>query len=233
MLILCFLLFNDAYSQTIDFSSYNKISNVDFKAFVDLFSDGDLPVSTNSILADFDIRSLPKPALNQSEIEKYLRKKDGGLIAGPIVTEKMEDDLPDHVVEGEFYPLLKLPTSGDFVLLALAQIDPAFEGYDRILVFSFDLEGRFLYLSNYLYTAGDLNTNNSIDKDLRSHRRYVIYLDKDENMIFPPTKGKFAAIEGHQVHQINTNGRSTKVSFEEDSGEFEFDRKYYKFNRLE
>jgi glucose dehydrogenase len=101
-----------------------------------------------------------------------------------------------------------------------------------MLVFTlrFDLEGNFLYFSNYAYEHGSEYVNGYIDATLKSHHIYVIYRVNGE-LIFPPTETPFTAKEVHMTYQINSDGRSTEVSMSDVTDEFQFSYEECRFKR--
>jgi hypothetical protein len=107
------------------------------------------------------------------QVDKYLTD-EGKLIPGPVYTEVPDEGESDYPVNGKFYLLYKLPTNGNYVLLVFAQVAPAFECNNQIIALSYDLEGNFLYVSNYIYRGGTENINNYLDQNLLSHRTYVV-----------------------------------------------------------
>ena len=111
-----------------NFDAYDNINDPDVIDFVSLFENKALPISTNSVLSDFNLRNMTKAPLSDAMIDRFLRKDDGTLITGALYKETFEDSLPEDFVEGKLYPLYKLPTNGNYLLLVYAQVDPDFEG---------------------------------------------------------------------------------------------------------
>lgn len=232
-IIIILLLLNAAWlqAQTIDFSSYDRVTDPQFRSFLSLFSKKELPISADQMVA-LNIWGLTRNPLSQALIDKYLMD-EGELITGPLYIEKPADDQPDQPREGTFYPLYKLPTNGNYVLLAFAQVaDPAdIECSGLVVVLSYDLNGTFLYLSNYTYDPGSEKTNAYIDETLKSHLIYV-YNEVDGELVFPPTDKVFTSVEGHLVYQINPNGKSTRLSFEKTTAQFKFSPEECRFKRV-
>ena len=225
------MVFGSLNGQVASFDSYNKITNSEFADFLNLFEKRSLPISTDDVLTEVDLRNLKGTSLDQEQITRYL-VDEGELIPPSLYTSKTDPNLAENEVYGEFIPMFKLPTNGDYVLLVVAQIDIAFLGYDMVFVLSYDLEGNFLYFTNYLYEAGTENINNSVDENLKSHQTYVIN-DVNGELIFPPLEGVFEALEAHSVEQINSDGRSAKILFETTSGQFEWVSSEFRFKRVQ
>lgn len=220
-----------SYAQSINFNSYANVSNAEFRTFLGFFEQKNLPVSTDIVLSEVSFAKLKtKPGLTQHQIDKYLTD-NGKLIPGPIYTEVPDESEPVNPVVGEFYPLYKLPTSGNYALLVFAQVGPAFECNNQVIVLSYDLEGNFLYVSNHLYRGGTENLNNYIDVNLQSHRTYVVN-EVNGKLETPPMTGTFPAKEAHMIYQINPDGRSTRVSFETVQGQFQFSGEECRFKRV-
>jgi hypothetical protein len=72
LLIILLLSSSWLHAQTINFSSYNRVTNNDFKKFLSFFSEKNLPISSDQILSTIDIWHLNKGALSQNLIDKYL-----------------------------------------------------------------------------------------------------------------------------------------------------------------
>lgn len=71
------------YSQTVNFDSYNNVTDGNFKSFLTLFKKNDLPVSTNSIITSVNLRAIKSPALSEALVNRYL-KENGELIMGAL-----------------------------------------------------------------------------------------------------------------------------------------------------
>jgi hypothetical protein len=147
--------------------------------------------------------------------------------------DKPDDDVPEKEIVGTYYPLYKLPTNGDYVLLVFAQVEDPSERECTGMVFtlSYDLAGNFTYFANYTYRAGGDNINSIIDVNLRSDCTYVLY-EADGEFTTPPFKGIFNGTEAHQVEQINTDGRCTEISFEKTPGQFKYSLEECRFKRV-
>jgi hypothetical protein len=220
---------NSAISQAVNFDSYNKITDSRFKEFVNLFTKRNLPISTDALFNGVNLRNLKTPEISNESINKYLAV-NGELINGPLYIDKPDDDAPEVPVNGKFYPLYKLPTNGDYVLLVFAQIDPWFDGHDMVFALTFDLQGKYINYANSLYTANSEYMNNYIDYDLSSHYTYVLYAVNNE-FTFPPIDRVFSGMEAHSVLQIGNDGKLTKTSFTKVNGQFQFSMDEYRFKR--
>lgn len=236
-LTFCFLFLIDTCgsAQAINFDSYEKITDGDFKKFVHRFDKASLPFTTSILLKNNDIWALTKEPLQQHEVNKFLVKKaTKELITGPLYIEAQEDNLPDKVIMGEFVPMYKLPTNGNYVLLVVAQVDTSTnrDCLGRVVTISFDLRGNYLYLANYTYRPGTENVDAGIDAELRSYIKYVVN-SVDGKMQFPSTEKAFEAELGHLVHQVNSNGKATKISFSKTKAKFEFSPRECRFKEIE
>jgi hypothetical protein len=170
---------------SIDFSSYSRVTNTSFKQFLTQFSQKNLPISTDQVLYELNLDDLlKKQSLSKSAVDTYLRKSDGSLICGPLYTEIPDEGEAKRSVEGNLYPLYKLPTSGDYVLLAYAHISPVRPCSRMVFVLSYDLNGNYIYFANYTYEGGTENINNFIDRQLRSHLTYVVN-EVNGELVFP------------------------------------------------
>lgn len=227
-ILLCFSV---SAQNPIDYSSYSRIVNSDFKKFVTLFRPHDFPISADWLLANVKLRGLVETtALGSTQINKYLMD-EGELVTGPLYTEIPDEGAEEVPVIGNFYPLFKLPTNGNYVLLVFAQIAPFRDCNDMVFVLSYDLNGKFIYFSNYTYQGGTENINNSIDSQLRSHVTYVVNKVGGE-LVFPSLSETFNAEEAHMIYQINQDGKSTRASFEKTSGQFRYNEAECRFKRI-
>jgi len=215
----------------INFSSYGRVTNSDFKKFLNLFREKELPISTDWIMANVKLRDLLKSKpLSSAQVNSYL--KDGGeLITGALYAEKPDTGEPPVEYVGEFYPLFKLPTNGNYVLLVFAQIAPARECNDMVFVLSYDLTGKYIYFASYTYKGSTENINNSIDAELKSHETYVVN-EVNGQMVFPTVNGPFSALEAHSVYQIGNSGTAASVSFDEAPGQFQYNHAECRFKRI-
>lgn len=215
----------------VGFDHYTEIKNTDFLQFVNLFEKKSLPISTDDMIS-IDIWHLDKTPLSQDLIDRYLF--DGGeLITGPLYSYEPDEGIPAKDVIGVFYPLYKLPTNGDYVLLTIAQVDhdPVSECQGLVVTLSYDLNGNFLYLINYTYRPGTDNINAYIDQNLKSHVVYV-YHEVNGEPVFPPMDSVFSAQEARKVDQIGSNGKSSEILFEMTPGQFKFDHNECRFKRV-
>lgn len=103
----------------------------------------------------------------------------------PCTITKPDDNIPEIPIVGKFYPLFKLPTNGNYVILVFAQVDPDFDGNDKVFALIYDLNGNYLNFANELYSASSEYINNYIDISLGSHYTYVLYYENGE-VVFPP-----------------------------------------------
>ena len=152
-----------ATTQQISYESYDRISNPDFQAFVDLFDRHPLPISTSDL---FDSKILDpenrKPNLQDDLVDSFL-KKDGEHIPTPAFINENESGSQDTIY-GNFYPLYYLPTNGDYVLLAILRDHPSGDTNKDVWVYAYDLSGNFIYTAAWLvsdgapYLSGELNT---------------------------------------------------------------------------
>lgn len=225
--IIVFLLIGKvAVAQEINFDSYDRIADNEFQSFVDLFEIKNLPLSTDDVFTQIDIRNLGKKSLNHEFL-----MDNGELITGALYNEKTDEGNSNHLIFGEFYPLYRLPTNGDYVLLVVAQIDPYITGYDKVFVLSFDLKGNFVYYASYLYQAGTEDINNYIDENLQVHDVYVVN-EVNGEMVFPSLENEFTAKEAHLIYQINSDGKATRVSFDTNDANFKWSWDELRFKKL-
>lgn len=231
--IILFTLSNCAQGQEINFNSYKKITDTRFLSFLSKFDEKKLPISTDLILSEINFRGLKKTPLNKIEVDEFLTDKKKELITGPLYKEIQEAGLPIKVVTGEFIPLYKLPTNGDYVLLVFAQVELETnkDCVGLIFTLSYDLHGEYIYFSNYTYRPGTETINSVIDDSLKSHLFYVIN-EINGKIVAPPLQGTFKAMEGHLIYQINPNGKSSRVSFDKVNGEFSFSRDECRFKKM-
>jgi len=231
LLGLVFFLSGYLSQAQVNFNAYDKISDSNFVAFISLFDEKELPISTDQIVDEQDnILLMAKESLSKQVINQYLTD-DQELIPGPLYYQQQDDGLPDVPIQGNFYPLYKLPTNGDYVLLVFMQIDEKAECMGRIFTLSYSLLGEFLYFSNYTYEEGDVNTNSKIDENLKSHHKYILYKNDDE-FVAPPKGEVFMAEEAYEIEQINQDGTSSMLSFEKTSGQFEYSFDECRFRKI-
>jgi len=215
----------------LNFSSYARVTNSDFMKFLTRFREKDLPISTDWMLANVKLRGLLKSTpLTDAQINTYL-KDEGELITGPLYAENQDTGLPANDVVGQFYPLFKLPTNGDYVMLAFAQIAPSRECNDMVFILCYDLTGKYIYFASYLYRGSTENINNSIDQQLRSHETYVVNAVNGV-MEFPTVNGPFSALEAHSIYQINNSGTAAKISFDTTPAQFQYNHSECRFKRI-
>lgn len=221
-----------AHAQTINFNSYAAVTNPGFKDFLSLFDQKTLPISGDDIIATMDIWHLNKAPLTEQQITTYLTDQSG-LIPGALYIEEPADNLPGVPVNGKIYPLYKLPTNGNYVLLVFAQVSDKGEMDCSGLVFtlSYDLQGNFLYFTNYTYEPGREYVNGYIDSNLQSHHIYVVYRVNGE-LVFPPTNSVFSAKQVHMTYQINSNGLSTEISMTDLTGQFQYSPNECRFKKI-
>ena len=228
--IIVFFVCNLVNAQSINFNSYANITNEDFKSLVSQFAQRTLPLSTENIIAEVNIWKINRRPLSSANVERYL--KDGGeLITGPLYSQQQDGGLPDVDIVGDFYPLYKLPTNGNYVLLTFVQVDAKSECSGLVFTLSFDLDGKFLYLSNYNYRPGTVNITSTIDATLKSHLYYVVKTVNGAS-VDPPRTQNFSAEEAHLTYQINSDGRSTKISFVKANYQFMYDNNECRFKRV-
>ncbi|MEM9680812.1 MAG: hypothetical protein AAF901_10860, partial [Bacteroidota bacterium] len=160
-----------AYSQ-VDFSAYGRITDTDFQAYVKLFPEQSLPVSFESLLSSgFFEPSLPKIS---DTFEDAYQKVDGDYIAPKLYTYVEETgDLID--MYESFYPVYKLPTNGDYVLLVIAQWGGISENYYRAMVLTYDLSGNFIKAvgAGYLIDGSAPYVSTSINANLEFSHTHI------------------------------------------------------------
>jgi hypothetical protein len=223
---------NCLLAQSINFNSYSSVTNQNFKRFLSLFEQRNLPLLTDLFISDVNIWDIKRTKLTPDQINSYL-KYENKLIPGPLYYDQPADDLPSVPVNGVFYPLFKLPTNGNYVLLVFAQVDKVGISECRGMVFtlSYDLNGNFLYFSNYTYEPGSESLGGWIDTDLRSHHKYIVKREGEE-LVTPSYDETFSALEVHMTYQINANGLSTELSQEEVATQFKYNREECRFKRV-
>ncbi len=216
-------------AQSINFDSYKKVTDTDFKHFISLFTTKQLPLLCDEIVKT-DIWHLKQQAVPHEFVNKYLM--DGSEpVTGALYNNVPADGLPEKPVYGVFYPLYKLPTNGNYVLLVLAQVDDEAECAGLVVVLSFNLQGQLIYHSNYTYRAGSEYYNGYIDSNLVSHHEYIIHIVNDE-LVFPPKNNVFTASGIHMSYQINPDGRSTELSMVETEAQFKFSHSECRFKKM-
>ncbi len=98
-----------AYSQPVNFSAYNNISDPNFRSFVELFPSGQLPITSEDIfgsdLVQLSIADIP------DLMENNFLKIDGNYIMPKLYTLQTESGESTDGY-GYFQPVLKLPTNG-------------------------------------------------------------------------------------------------------------------------
>jgi hypothetical protein len=232
--LIVLVISNCAHCQEINFNSYSSVTDTSFSSFLSKFDKKELPISTDLILSEINLRKLRKEPLSQAEVDRFLRKENKELITGPLYKEVQEEGLPVRIVTGDFIPLFKLPSNGDYVLLVFAQaeMDTNKDCVGLIFTLSYSINGKYIYFSNYTYRPGTENINALIDVNLQSHLFYVIN-EVNGKIQFPPLDRDFEAKEGHLIYQINSNGRSTQVSFEKSHGKFKFSKEECRFMKID
>jgi hypothetical protein len=217
-------------AQSVNFDSYKKVTDTDFRRFISLFTTKQLPLLCDEIVKT-DIWHLKQQAVPHEFVDKYLM--DGSEpVTGTLYENVPADGLPGKPVYGVFYPLYKLPTNGDYVLLVLAQVDDEAECAGLVVVLSFNLQGQLIYHSNYTYLPGSEYYNGYIDANLVSHHEYIIYRVNDE-LVFPPTNTVFTALGVDMSYQINPDGRSTKLGKVETEAQFKYSHSECRFKKID
>lgn len=224
---------NITFAQDINFNRYASITDANFKRFVALFEQRSLPLKADEIITQMNIWDLKKPALSAASVNSYLRKENGNVIPGALYYNEPADGLPAKPVEGVFYPLYKLPTNGNYVLLVFAQVDEnkTSECAGKVFTLSYDLQGNYIYFSNYTYEPRSEYTGGLIDENLRSHHYYFIHKVNGE-VVFPSREAAFSATEVHMSYQINEDGRSTWMSKEEGTAQFRYFSNECRFKKV-
>ncbi len=169
------LLTSLIYGQKIDFSAYSEISNQNFKSFINTFSAIELPLSTK----DFIELSLSDKNYLDKHYEDSFLKESGKYVMPSLNTRKNENGFRTEVY-GDFVPLYKLPTSGDYVLLVIHQFDVAYETSYKTWVLTFDLHGNFINKigSGFIFSGADNYVNCSINRELEFTDTYLLDIGK-------------------------------------------------------
>lgn len=170
-ILLLLTLSGCAFSQT-DFSAYDNITDPDFQAFVDLFPEGQLPVSSESIRGS----DLTKPSIPNipDEMEENYLKSNNEYFVPKLYTLEIETGLKMDKY-GIFQPVFKLPTNGSYVLLVVYQWDARSEWMYRALVLTYDLDGNFIKMvgPGFLIDGAASYVSCSINEQLEFIHTYV------------------------------------------------------------
>jgi len=221
---------SNLYAQNISFQSYKKVKDPDFKTFISLFEEKQLPLLCDDIVESVNIWKLPQASISKTFVNKYLVEA-GEYLTGPLYTAFPADGLPGKKVYGVLYPLYRLPTNGDYVILVVAQADDEKECEAMVVALSFDLKGKLIYFSNYTYQPGTEYYNGYIDINLVSHHQYIINKVNDV-IVAPPKNGKFIALDVHTSYKINSDGKSTKLTTEKVQAQFIFSHEECRFKKV-
>lgn len=228
-LVLAFLTSSFYSDAQINFDAYNKITNSDFANFISLFSQEEVPISTNKLFAEQNLLETAREAISDEIIDRFLKREGTHLISK--LYDRVTEDGIDYPIMGTLYPLFKLPTNGDYVMLVISQIDD-FESFNKVHVMTFDLSGQFIYFAHTLYNSNSIDINNSIDGNLRATYNYVLY-EVDGQDGDPPSDQEFSGLEAKSVYQINSDGRKTKVSFTKTPGQFIWNDEELRFKKVD
>jgi hypothetical protein len=230
ILVLSIFAITGLSAQNINFNSYKKVTDADFKRFLSLFAEKQLPLLCDELVQTVNIWKLKQPSVPKEFVDKYLVEA-GEYITGPLYTNMPADGLPGKVVYGVLYPLYKLPTNGDYVLLVLAQVDDEKECEAQVIALTFDLAGTLIYFSNYTYLPGSEYYNGYIDTNLISHHEHIIIRSNGE-LVVPPKNEVFTALGVHTSYQINSDGKSTKLNTEKAEAQFKFSHSECRFKKM-
>ncbi len=229
LLPMFFVFFSFLAQSQVNFDSYNNITDPAFEGFVALFAERNLPLSTDALLAEQNLQNPSVAPIPNGIIDQFL-KRDGEHIITKLYDLELEGGQPDHPMMGEFYPLYKLPTNGNYVMLVLSQIDP-YESFNRVHVMTFDLSGQFIRVVHSLYSANSIDLNNWISTDLQVHYNYVLYEVSGQDTK-PPRDQQFTGLEADLVYLIQSDGTSQEVSFTKTPGDFVWDDIEKRYKRV-
>lgn len=208
MLLLMFLT-NCVFSQSADFSAYSRITDPDFQVFIDLFPEGQLPVSSENIRQS-DLIKPSVPNIPSNMEERYF-KINGEYIVPELYTLEIETGSVSAQY-GVFQPVFKLPTTGDYVLLVIYQWDARSEWMNRTLVLSYDLAGNFIKVvgPGYLTDGAAPFVNTSINVQLEFSHTYITDASGNRSDFFQckPCDKSYKT----DTYQIQTSGQDSLVS---------------------
>ena len=229
--LLMLIVVPNLNAQSISFRSYVNVVDGDFKRFLSLFADKQLPLLCDELVQTVNIWKLKQPSIPKKFVDKYWVEA-GEYITGGLYTNMPADGLSGKVEYGVLYPLYKLPTNGDYVLLVLAQVDDERECEAQVIALTFDLAGTLIYFSNYTYLPGSEYYNGYIDTNLISHHEHIIVRVNGE-LVVPPKNEVFTALGVHTSYQINADGKSTKLTTEKAEAKFRFSHSECRFKKID
>ena len=210
--ILIYVISNSADAQS--FAAYEKITDTDFKDFVSLFEKRNLPISTDDLLENSPWLLQRSQNAKIAEIEKGLLDKfllipgKGKFIfrINDIVSEdgKMIEDF------GKLYPLYRLPTNGDYVILVIAQISRDSPEFNKVFAYSFNLEANPIYsIINLFYGSGPF-IYGEITQEFNTITKYA-FGDNNGVKTAVPNSGKFKGIVEEEMYELTSNGKRTLI----------------------
>ena len=222
-IIISFLI-NISGIRSQNFEAYQKIIDPEFKAFVDLFHKKDLPIDTEWLVANQPwilkkSREVNIPEIPEDLLAKFLMEPGDGKFIFPIF--RTGDEAGNEIkVYGDFYPVFKLPTNGDYVILVIAQLSNVSLGENEVYAYSFDLNGNFISGINSLYSADSWIINNKISNDLTTTSKGAFRYKNDVKMTADPYTPE--AIIETDIHKINSDGAITKLSSEQKNAKIKY-----------
>ena len=163
-ILFCLLNLN-VTAQNINFDAYSKITDPDFSDFVNLFPNENLPINSDELRRSSKL-DLSKQNITSENVEKYL-KKNGSYLVSNLYVYVSEDEIKTKKY-GFFQPVCKLPTNGDYVMLVIYQVDARSEITNKVLVLSYDLNGKFIEEvgNGYLISGMDNEVSTGINEEL-------------------------------------------------------------------
>ncbi|MEL7006449.1 MAG: hypothetical protein AAFN93_27535 [Bacteroidota bacterium] len=211
------------WSQEIGYNSYNNINNPDFESFVQLFDPIPLPLSTESIWLDDVLNQvISKSYIEQEDVDNFL--KIGGEYIAPPAFTNINESGEELDVYGDFIPLFSLPTNGDYVLLVVMRDAVSGDSNKNVWVYSYDLEGNFIYIVGHLIMDGIAYIAGQIDNQLRSSYTYLSDFQGEYSECNPCN-------EEYKIHtfQINSEGRLDELNFESFNSEMYYSNTQQRF----
>ena len=166
--LLLFLLMSQflCCGQQINFNAYSNISDSQFKDFVDLFPNMDLPVDTQILRDSASFLQLGITNLPKESIDEYLKVNNEFIMPSLYNYQVESGERTDRF--GSFQPVFRLPTNGDYVLLVIYQYDVRYETSNRVIILSYDLQGNFIKSigSGFLLDGTSSYLNCSLNENL-------------------------------------------------------------------
>ena len=217
-------------SQHINFNAYENISNIDLIEFSNLFESRELPISTDQIVSGVDLNNLSKSEITVDHVRSFLQDTNGGFVIDPLYYHNLEDDQEDYPEYGTFYPLFKLPTNGDYVILVMARLDDEFRSVRKVFCMSYDLDGNVINYVAELFDSSSQLINALIDNQMKFHYSYVLYEENGE-WVFPPVDVEFDGIEATVIYSITQQGTKTEESFIKTPAHFSYSNAEERFQK--